>query len=85
MCASATEDGRGFSHRSGFHSSASSPHSALDVLHARRLTTIEVPLGTGISVMVHPSSPRMGEDRGRRVSARALEVVGCERVREMGG
>lgn len=49
--------GRGFSQRSGFHSYASSPHSALLVLHPSMPTMTCVPLGMAISSILVPSVP----------------------------
>ena len=74
MRASSRIFGKGDSHRSGFHSFASSPHSALLMLHARRLRVMYVPFGTGTSVMKVPSLQRTGWESGRTVSVFAL---GC--------
>ena len=73
--AASTERGRGTRNRSGFHSYASSPHTALFVLHAPRLRTATVPLGTATSVMSAPSVPRMGSWSGRTVSSVALGAM----------
>lgn len=68
MAALSTAAGRGASHRSGFHSSASAPQSALLRLHARMLTKMFVPRGTAISWSSVPSVARMGLESGRMVS-----------------
>lgn len=66
--ASSNARGRVTSHRSGFHSYASSPQRALFVLQAQRLSVAVVPLGIGISVISEPSVPLIGSCRGRTVS-----------------
>ena len=73
MRASSRARGRGASHRSGRHVNASSPHKAGFVLHAHRLRTAILPLGTAIDEMSVPSRPRTGVWRGRTVSCAALE------------
>ena len=70
--ASLTALGRGDSHRSGFHSFASSPQIALFVLHPRRLRKMVVPLGTGTSVRTVPSVQRTGSESGITVSTLVL-------------
>ena len=60
------------SQRSGFHSYASSPQSALFVLDDITPMKTDVSFGSGISVMSVPSRPRTGSDRGRTTSSRVL-------------
>ena len=67
--ASITDAGRGDNQRSGFHSSASSPHMSLAVLHPRQLGSKNVPFGIGISVIRAPSTPRIGFRRGMTTSS----------------
>ena len=67
-----TSSGKGFSQRSGFHSSASGPQSARSRLRAAMPTKTFVPLGTGTLRNSRPSSPRRGVRSGRTVSWRAL-------------
>lgn len=55
--APAMPSGRTVSQRSGFHSPASSPQRALFRLEENRPTQTGVPLGTGISRTMVPSSP----------------------------
>jgi len=68
-----TLSGRGDSQRSGFQSSASSPHVPLWWFAPRILTKISVPAGTWISCISCPSTPRIGIKRGTIVSLLALE------------
>jgi len=68
-----TLSGRGDSQRSGFQSSASSPHVPLWWFAPRMLTKISVPAGTWISCISCPSTPRIGIKRGTTVSLLALE------------
>ena len=70
--ASSTVSGSGVSHRSGFHSAASGPHIAGFLLDELMLTKTCVSLGTKISCMSVPSSPRIGCESGRTTSLRAL-------------
>lgn len=60
--------GSGRSQRSGFHSSASSPHKALFLLQDRIPMTTRVPGGTTISCTGLPSRPIIGCERGRMTS-----------------
>ena len=66
--------GSGASHRSGFHSFASGPHSAVFVLCPSTPMMISVPLGMGISLISVPSRPRMGEESGRTTSLIGLQI-----------
>ena len=76
ICASSTALGRGCSHRSGFHSPASSPQIALFVLHACTLRKMVVPSGTGTSLTMVPSVQRTGSESGRTVLTLALRMRG---------
>lgn len=76
MRASATVGGSGDSQRSGFHSSASSPHMAFEILHAWQLGNRSVPLGMGISWIILPLTPCMGCDSGITVSVVVLHRHG---------
>lgn len=64
--------GRGFNHRSGFHSSASSPHKTLWRLQARTATSTLVPFGIGMLSITVPSELHIGSDSGRLASSKAL-------------
>lgn len=64
----ATDSGSGDNHLSGFHSWASSPQTALFLLHPRILIMTPVFLGTGISSIHLPSTPRIGSDNGSVMS-----------------
>lgn len=77
MFAFSSVAGSGASQRSGFHASASAPHKALLRLLAWRSTTTVVPLGTRISLVRVPSTPRRGWDRGSRMSCCALQWFKC--------
>ena len=72
--ASSIAVGRGLSQRSGFHSFASSPHSALLLLLAWKCAKTETPLFTTTSFMSVPSRPRMGSENGSTTSFVALEM-----------
>lgn len=72
ICAWVTVSGRGESHRSGFHSSASDPHIAGLQFAARMPTVISVPLGTKISFNKDPSVALMGDESGIIMSFRVL-------------
>lgn len=67
-----SDSGRGDSHRSGFHSSASEPHRAGFRFEALIPTTISVPSGTKISFIIDPSVALMGADSGITISFRVL-------------
>jgi hypothetical protein len=67
--------GKGDSHRSGFQSSASSPHISGLQFDAMMPTIMFVLLGTGISLISLPSTPRMGFDKGRMISLRVLHAT----------
>ena len=79
--ASSTARGRGLSHRSGFHSSASSPQSALLMLAPRLSQMKFVPFGMGISVRTLPSTLRIGSASGSMVSCSALNPKKVNLVR----
>lgn len=68
MRASETAYGNGESHRSGFHSRASSPHSVLLQLQPRIPTRSLDPFGTKMDVVCLPSVVRIGSERGKTVS-----------------
>ena len=74
MFAFRTASGKGDSHRSGFHSSASSPHSSFIALQPRREMQIALPAGTCTSDIHFPFLPRMGDDNGMMVS---VVTLGC--------
>ena len=67
--ASEMVSGSGESQRSGFHSYASSPQRALEVFEEITPTMTVVSLGRGISVIIFPSRPRTGSERGRTTSS----------------
>lgn len=72
IAALSTAAGRGFSHRSGFHSCASGPQRSSVRLHAQMARKRFVPLGMVSSDMSVPSIPRTGCESGRTVSFDAL-------------
>lgn len=72
MWASSTLSGKGFSHRSGFHSNTSSPQCSAIRLAAMLLINTTVPFGTNISDINVPSRPGIGLERGRIVSSKFL-------------
>ena len=72
-----TVSGSGDSQRSGFHSAASGPHRSGFVFEAMMLTKTGVSLGTMISLICRPSSPRTGVESGRMVSRRVLRNKGA--------
>ena len=72
MRAFTTVSGSGLNHRSGFHSCASSPHTAVFVFDASIEIYRFVPSGTNISLIGVPSLPVIGVDRGISISLRAL-------------
>lgn len=75
-CASATLFGIGFNHRSGFHSSASSPHIFLQVFTFMIETWTVVPFLIGISLISDfPSADLMGQRRGIITSLRVLSKL----------
>lgn len=61
------------SHRSGFHSQASSPHDSLLLLAAETLSHRVVPLGTGSFVTSSPAEDFTGYINGMTSSSRHLE------------
>lgn len=72
--ASVRDAGNGDSQRSGFHSSASSPHISLAVLHDKKHGKINVPFGIGSLDIIRPSTPQMGFWRGMATSVMVLRV-----------
>ena len=72
MRASSTACGRGSSHLSGRHVSASGPHSAGSRLHAWMLARTSVPLGSGSECTSVPSQRRIGSERGITVASAVL-------------
>ena len=68
--------GRGASHRSGFHSKASSPQIALSLFAASMPTMTLVPFGTCTSWIISPFTLRTGLSRGRIESSPALYHMG---------
>ena len=74
IAALSTAAGRGASQRSGFHSSASSPQSVLERLHAMIAMTMFVPRGMAICLIVDPSVPRIGWEMGNTASCMVLEM-----------
>ena len=72
MLAASTAFGKGFSQRSGFHSSASSPQSALLRLQALTPTSTLLPFGTKMLSIMEPSAARMGSERVKDESWNAL-------------
>ena len=74
IAALSTAAGRGASQRSGFHSPASSPQSALERLHAMIAMTMFVPRGMASCLIVDPSVPQIGWERGRTASCIVLKM-----------
>ena len=70
-----TLSGRGESHLSGFHSSASGPHISTDRFTPRIAMKTSVLWGTRISPTSVPSLPTIGLESGSTVSFRALNNV----------
>ena len=73
ILASVTLLGSGFNHLSGFHSYASSPHTALFLFDSRIPMWIVVSFGTMISWISFPSLPWMGVERGITMASRVLQ------------
>lgn len=70
------------SHRSGLNSSASSPQISLLVFAVVTPIRMSVPFGIGIDViLLLPSAPLIGTQRGRVVALRALSACSKQEIR----
>ena len=86
MWALATLSGKGDSQRSGFHSSASGPHTRVFVFACRMGITISVPFFKGMaSISRFPSADLIGHASGSVTSSRVLvsraSLGTCKRIK----
>lgn len=75
FCTLFTFSGRGASHRSGFHSAASSPQTAVRRLQPWMPTMTVWPFFRAIWCTAWSFVPVSGCERGKTVSARVLEII----------